>query len=265
MAKGNDGNYLQHSLEVSAALHLAALTTERCLNVALTHGMGPYEPCGNVPNGQTRRLLDDSLSAARTPPTNGEPVIVDAYRRTNASRANYPNTGELLAATIGRDHLVGAITETTTAKYAQLMDKWQDSRVLPVNASWRQEVAQGGALQRAPVHPWLFSMDPMTYREDGPEDDDKIYRADRDRISNVLSQYVSTDMPGVATLFVFAVRPNERPLFWSFADDVATDTGMTINAFWLTHQGGNRNLAAVLSSKIEVRTDWLPPRLNVGR
>lgn len=265
MAKGNDGNYLQHSLEVSAAIHLGALGTERCLNVALTHGMSPYEPCGNVPNGQTRRLLDDALAAAQNPRIDGESVIVDAYRRTDASRARYPNTGELLAAMVGRDRLVGAITEVQTEKHAELMDVWQYSRVRPVNASWRQEVAEGGAFRQAPEHPWLFSMDPMTYCEDGYHDDDRIYRADRERIRNVLRQYLGSRLPGIAMLFVFAVRPNDRPLFWAFADNVADDTGMMMNAFWLTHQGGNRNLAAVLSAGVELRTDWLPPGLNSGR
>ncbi len=227
--------------------------------------MRPFEGCGNIPNGQTRRLLDDALASAQEPPSNGESTIVDAYRRTSASRARYPNTGELLAEMIGRQRLAGSMTEVTPEKHAQLADAWMDSQVQTVNTSWREQAAQGGLFRVPPAHPWLFSMDPMTYRDDGFDDDDKIYRTDRERISNLLTDYVDTGLPGVATIFVFAVRPDARPLFWAFADDVANDSGMTVNSFWLTHQGGNRNLAAVLSSGTVLQTDWLPPRLNVGR
>lgn len=227
--------------------------------------MAPYEPCERVPKGQTRRLLEDALAAAQNPRIEGESVLVDAYRRTDASRARYPNTGELLAAMVGRDCLIGAITEVNAEKHANLMDVWQNSLVKPVNASWRKAIAEGGAFRHSPKHPWVFSMDPMTYCEDGYNDDDKLYRADRELVRNLLLQYLSSDLPGIAMLFVYAVRPNDRPLFWAFADDLADDTGMMMNAFWLTHQGGNRNLAAVLSSGLELRTHWLPPGFTVGK
>ena len=52
MAKGNDGNYLQHCVEVEAAVQLAQASADGRLHVALTHGMAPFEqidePKGNV-------------------------------------------------------------------------------------------------------------------------------------------------------------------------------------------------------------------------
>ncbi len=265
MAKGNDGNYFQHSLELSLALQLSNLHKDHRLNVALTHGMDPYEPCGDIPNGQARRLFDGALADAQrnNNPTNS--VLVEAYRRTGASREHYPNTGELLAAMIGRDRLAGTITEVNTKKHVALLNAWQNSRVRPVNSSWRREVSEGGAFWQAPEYPWLFSMDPMTYCNDGYRDDDRIYRADHSRISPLLRHYVATELPGVAILFVFAVQPDKRIPFWDFAEAVAKDTNMVMGTYWITHQGGNRNLAAVLSSRLELRTDLLPYGLNSGR
>lgn len=57
VAKGNDGNYLQHSIEVAIAWQLVTRIAGSRLHIALTHGMAPYEPCGSLPNGQTRALL----------------------------------------------------------------------------------------------------------------------------------------------------------------------------------------------------------------
>lgn len=79
LAKGNDGNYLQHSVEVAIALQLVAGTSGRRLHIALAHGMAPYEACGALPNGQARRLLQERLEAAQKPAALGEPSIVAAY------------------------------------------------------------------------------------------------------------------------------------------------------------------------------------------
>jgi hypothetical protein len=78
VAKGNDGNYLQHSVEVAVALHLSKLSTQGSLHIALTHGMAPFEPCGKLPNGQARRKLTEALQAAEHRETRGEAEIVAA-------------------------------------------------------------------------------------------------------------------------------------------------------------------------------------------
>src|SRR5262245_49614231 len=98
VAKGNDGNYLQHSIEVSLAWQLVSRTAGNQLYVALTHGMAPYEPCGAIPNGQTKSLLDDALRSAQGHRRDVEAPVVSAYRATQATLDRYPNTGELLAA-----------------------------------------------------------------------------------------------------------------------------------------------------------------------
>jgi hypothetical protein len=267
VAKGNDGNYLQHSVEVAAAVHLAARHPEGRLHVALAHGMEPFEPCGELPNGQARKLLHKALRAAQEVPKAGESSIVAAYRAANASLDHYPNTSELLRRVIGQDRLSGGITEVDATKYARLENAWAGSRVRPVRSSWRTQIGPGGVLTSpaALEAPWFFTMDPMTFRENGNVDDNNLYRADLPRVSSAMSSFVASGKSGVAALFVYAVKPEVQPQFWTFVDDLAGQTGTTVASCWLTHQGGNRNLAALVCSAFVLPPNWLPYGLNAGR
>lgn len=267
MAKGNDGNYLQHSVEVAVGLHLAHAFGYRMLHVALTHGMKPFELCDAPPPGQAKYQLYNALKAARKPETRNEPRIIAAYRSTRASLQHYPNSAELLAAVIGRDRLSGGITERDPLKYAELRAAWVGTSVEPINASWRDEASpQGVHWSPASLRvPWLFSADPMTYRENGELDDDKLYRADLPRLAAVLDGYARQQVAGIATIFVYAVKPQVRPQFWDFADDLGAETGATIESSWIAHQGGNRNLAAVLCFRCTLPSNWPPPGVHRGR
>ncbi len=267
MAKGNDGNYFQHSVEIAIALQLTKLSMQGALHLALTHGMAPFEPCDGLPNGQSRGLLQKALQDAQNSPTCGEPPIVTAYRATKASLQSYPNTGELLAAMIGRGRLSGGITEVDAQKYAKLVEIWSGSGVTPVNSSWRREVRAGGGLScpATPRAPWLFAADPMTFREDGYADDDKLYREDLSRVSTALKGFIASGEPGAAALFVYAVRPNVRSQFWAFADDLSSNSGKPVVSCWVTHQGGNRNLVALICSGIVLPECWPPYGVHPGR
>ena len=100
MAKGNDGNFLQHSVEVAAAKRLAA-ENPCALHIAITHGMAPFECLeiqlnDKVP-GLVKHRLETALGlASQDDPQKDEPLIVTAYRETQASCAHYPNSAELL-------------------------------------------------------------------------------------------------------------------------------------------------------------------------
>ncbi len=267
MAKGNDGNYLQHSIEVAAALQLVAGCSERRLHIALCHGMAPRETCGEPPAGQARRLLLAALKAAQESAVASEPPIVTAYRAANATLESYPNTGELLAAVIGRDRLSGGITETDPCKQPELLKAWAGTEVTVVNSSWRAQVCEGGVLAcpGSLRSPWLFSADPMTFHEEGYADDCQLYRADLCCLSKVLKGFVASGQPGFAALFVYAVKPDVRPKFWEFIDDLATVSGSVVMPSWIVHQGGNANLAALLGSPLLPRPNWLPLGVNYGR
>jgi hypothetical protein len=267
VAKGNDGNYFQHSVEVAVALHLTKLSTHGSLHLALTHGMAPFEPCDTPSNGQSKDRLRKTLRDAQNPRSDGEPLIVTAYRATQASLDHYPNTGELLAAMVGRDRLSGGITERDKKKHAKLVERWSGSGVTPAKSSWRSDVCHGGVLScPAMLHmPWLFAADPMTFREDGYADDDKLYQEDISRLSAALKGFVASGEPGAALLFVYAVRPKVRPQFWAFADGLSDNSGIPTVSCWMPHQGGNRNLAAVLCSGFVLPERWLPDGIRAGR
>jgi hypothetical protein len=85
VAKGNDGNYLQHSIEVAVALRLAATDPARRLHVALAHGMAPFETCDNPPAGQSRSLLERALPDHAQPRAAAQPIGIAAGR--SASQA----------------------------------------------------------------------------------------------------------------------------------------------------------------------------------
>ena len=265
MAKGNNGNYLQHSLEVGIARFLLQLGGGR-IHLALCHGMAPWEPCDEPRRGQSRLLLLEALAQAQQPAQPGEPTIIEAYRATNASLAHYPNTAELIASISRRDRISGGIAETDPAKHAALAAAWHRWDLVPVNASWRSQLAPGGTL--APPasldRPWLFSMDPMTFGRVDGQDDDRLYEADRSRISKVLRLYASQGVAGVATIFVYAMQPEIRHRFYEFAHHISEEARTPLQTFWVPHQGGNWNVAAVLLSRIALPTSWLPPGVNEG-
>jgi len=235
--------------------------------VVLTHGMAPFERCGNLPRGQARSKLQGALRAAQCVPDPHESSIVSAYRATNACLEHYPNTSELLRRVIGEERLSGAITETDLENYRQLREAWMGSRVRIVNASWRSELDPGGALACPPGldAPWLFSMDPMTYRPDGHSDDRNLHSADFERISAAVSSFQASGNPGVAALFVYAVKPDVRPKFWDFVDEISERSGTCVESCWLTHQGGNRNLAGLLLSSFVLPPGWAPDGVNERR
>lgn len=267
MAKGNDGNYLQHSVEIASAVRLTETDPEGRLHIALTHGMSPWEPFEKSRSRSAYRHLEGALHAATLRPKSDEAAIVTAYRKTNASKKHYPNSAELLRSTIGTEKLSGGITEVDCAKYKQLADAWSGSLVVPVHSSWRHQVEQGGELE-CPDNlqiPWLFTMDPMTYSEKGGTDDDKLYRVDIDLLAGALTRYVQSGKPGIVALFVYAVMAPNQGLFWEFVDELAERVGATTHSYWLPHLGGNHNLAGLLYSGIELLSDFKPSGLNEGR
>ena len=103
MAKSNDGNYLQHSIETEAAVRLAQMDSEGRLHIALAHGMAPCEPFETPKPGQARKLLKEALkeSVEQRREECDERPVVTAYRKTQASEKHYPNSAELFRTIIG--------------------------------------------------------------------------------------------------------------------------------------------------------------------
>ena len=241
------------------------------LHIALTHGMEPFEPFDasfeqSTP-GLCRQLLQDRLTESKKLPQCNASAIVKAYWKTDANEEHYPNSAELLRAIIGADKLSGGITEINRMKYQLLAKAWCCSNVKPACSSWREEIRPGGVLS-CPDDlqvPWLFSMDPMTFKCQGEEDDEYLYRSDLDLLSNMLDRYVKNEKPGVASIFVYNVKPAVQVKFWEFVDTLAIRIGANTCCFWLNHRGGNQNLAGVFYSGFKFPYKFESLGLNMRR
>src|ERR1700686_4411772 len=98
MAKGNDGNLLQHSVECALAHTLC--DSKSGLHLVCTHAMAPYEAFEQQRWG-AHRLIDQALKIARNPQARDEPPVVGAYRDTNANGNRSPNSADLIPAIMG--------------------------------------------------------------------------------------------------------------------------------------------------------------------
>lgn len=258
MAKGNDGNYLQHCIEVEAAVRLAEMDPAGRLHIALTHGMRPFEPFEEQKTGTCRELLLRKLADANNKPQAEEPAVVKAYWETGASKTRYPNSAELLRVIIGTENLSGGITELCSRKHKSLSSAWVNTNVKAACASWRNEIHSDGILACPDdlQTPWLFSMDPMTYSEHGRKKEN-LNRSDMDILSDVLGRYFSSGNPGFAAMFVYNVSKHNQIKFLKFVRDMK---GCVVNnlsghfevntsCFLLPHnENGRRNLAGLIHS-----------------
>jgi hypothetical protein len=104
----------------------------------------------------------------------------------------------------------------------------------------------------------------MTYVEDRLGDDYDLHRNDLPALAAALQCYVRSGQPGSATIFVYAVEADVRALFWEFVDDLARATGLCVAAGWVAHYRDKRNVAAILSTGVELDQS-LPTGIHSGR
>lgn len=267
MAKGNDGNLLQHWVEAALAARLCAVSEDGPLHLALTHGMEPFEhfDARTTGIGGFRRLDAWLTAAAIEPLPSGSPTVVIAYRRCRASADHYPNSAEVLAAVLGRPRLRGVITECDSEKFNVLAAAWSDGLVHAVHGSWRNCLTQ----HSCPANldgPWLFSMDPMTFLRNPDRlpapDDANLRPSDLAMVVPVLLSYFASGRPGAASIFCFSLR--KKPGFNSyefFKSEIASLAGRL-----KCHYGfcevplANPHVGAILSMDesliAEVVTEW---------
>jgi hypothetical protein len=122
--------------------------------------MGPYEAFEHRrKNPGAFKKLDAWLAVARdVTREKDQPAATGAYRLTQAGSHHYPNSGEILAALLGRSNLSGQICEPDRAKCGALERAWQGSRVTILAGSWRGHLGSLCCPSNLSV-PWLFSMD----------------------------------------------------------------------------------------------------------
>src|SRR5437899_2313368 len=108
MAKGNDGNLLQHAVELGLGDILSRERSGCRLHLVHTHAMAPYEAFGED-RGGLRGALDAVLDRGRGSAIGSDPVLVRAYRACSANDQHFPNTAEVLAAILHREALSGVL------------------------------------------------------------------------------------------------------------------------------------------------------------
>lgn len=270
MAKGNDGNYLQHCIEVEVAKHLSKTDSDGRLHVALTHGMAPYEMLDEPKGSIQKSLLYEALDKASQDFQSDESLLVSAYRNSKASTGHYPNSAELLRAIIGQDKLSGVITERNRIKYKRLTRAWVGSNIRVVNSSWRRQLCIGGIFD-CPENlqvPWLFSMDPMTYKENGNGDDENLHHSDIERLKSSLSKYFGSGLPGIACFFVYNMSMSGRDRqrkFWDFIDELANSLDAGTSAFWVPHKGVRANLAGLIHTEEQLTFQNLQHGIQIDK
>lgn len=251
MAKGNDGNLLQHQIETGLAMRLVGMGDGR-LHLALTHGMAPFEACEAPRNGVRHGRLDDVLGAAHLGAPENLAPLSRAYRFCDASRRRYPNSGELVASLIGRENLQGCIAEVDDRKSRELSAAWAGTSVRIAHASWRAEAGPRGGL-RCPHgldRPWLFSMDPLSWKDDllSDADDAQLRYDDMKLVETVLEEYVASGRPGAVSIFVYKVPAGEQAPFWLAMAGLARSLGVRARAYTGPYDVAHRNLAAVFAA-----------------
>lgn len=209
MAKGNDGNLLQHSVECAVARHL--LRQERGLHLVSTHAMAPFEEFLGSRLGGSFKRLDGAIGTAQQGETRDEPPVIGAYRKTHASPLHYPNSAELIGTLVPSARFSGVLVDADEQKVELLRSRWLGSDVQVHEGSWRApstlaRLAAPGRLDR----PWLFSMDPMTFVGVG-RDDDQLHEGDVDRLLAPISSYLNSGQPGAALIFCYSLRRNLEP------------------------------------------------------
>jgi hypothetical protein len=206
LAKGNDGNLLQHAVECAMAEHLLHLTGQ--LHIVLTHSMSPYEEF-EQPRHAAHGLIDRALQMAQQPQASDEPPVVNAYRKTEADETQYPNSAELMAALAEPRQLSGTLVELDRHKFQLLRARWGEAGVQLIHNSWRIPLRHGHlSCPIAIDRPWLFSMDPMTFVSAGRQDDDCLHELDLHRLFATVEGYLRSGQRGAILIFCYSLRRN---------------------------------------------------------
>ena len=250
MAKGNDGNLLQHGIELAAISAIDRLP----IFLTCTHSMAPRESCDDP---QRDRRLRHWLSADVDTPS-----VAHAYRNTDASLDAYPNTAELIASLVGDANLRGDLFEVCDDKIRALRARWNAHSVHVRGKSWRTGLAEIGA--PSTDEGWLFTMDPMTFVSDNPNagDDNNLRPNDVDLLIQFFRRFGNFGKRWVISIFCFELRRgpgvNRYQLFLDEMERFRLALGLHKETHEVSY--GNPHVASVFSSSTElldrIREEW---------
>lgn len=258
MAKGNNGNLLQHAVEAQIAHELMRAQPDR-FHVVITHSMAPTEPfemraTGAAPNAR----LTAAIQQASTTAPSSAPAVMRAYRALGASAAAYPNSARILREVVGADRLCGVLAEVDAGKAAALRADWACSRVHVFEGSWRAMLAeQAQTPQHSGSWAWLLSMDPTTWVSDQDQDDEKLRGADLALVRPMARGLMASGAPGAVSIFCYELvsetAPRNYGAFRNAVDGLASalgaDLGVPVHHRFIevASRGANRHVAGVIS------------------
>lgn len=218
MARGNDGNLMQHAIEAELVTSLA---TGQGMYLLTTHSMAPFEPFD--PRGEDQdknrwKRFDYWWKRALSDPQADDPNILKAYRLTRQRQPElYPNTAEVAAELIGRGTLCGNLIEVDGPKCNALHAAWAKNSLTVHEGSWRAELR--AAVPDCLECPWLFSLDPMTYVATYNRDDNQFHPADFEALAGALDKLCATKQPGAMVLFCYSMWPDAQRDFRAAAEN----------------------------------------------
>lgn len=221
MARGNDGNLMQHAIEAKLIVELGA---DCGLHLITTHSMAPFEPLNPraEENARQRARFDYWWALALDEQQVGEPCVLGAYRATRRWIPDmYPNTAEIAAELLGRDRLQGKLIEVLPEKCRQLTEAWAGTDVTTLEGSWRARI--GDALPEDLDRPWVLSLDPMTYVAEHERDDNQFHPNDFAPLTRAMESLCATKQPGAMALFCYSMMPNVQNAFRDAAADALAD------------------------------------------
>jgi len=235
VAKGNNGNLLQHFVESELAVTLTDGMLEKRFYTVFTHGMAPFEPCEPLAPEEPpelRNLLKalPTLDASWAEES-GIPVL-KAYKRLQATEEHFPNSAEVVASVLGdKSILRGEICEQKAEFAEQLQQMWDMSTVNVRKGSWRDAVRHISAPDGQDA-PWIFSMDPYRFKEReflDIQDDGYLDQHDLITLKPVVSGHFNTGARGVACIFSYQMQPEEALAFENSVHELCKMLGEEVN------------------------------------
>ncbi|KKN10803.1 hypothetical protein LCGC14_1032870 [marine sediment metagenome] len=249
MARGNDGNLMQHAIE---AMLISQLANGRGLYLLATHSMAPFEPLNARAdeNAQRRARFDHWWDRAQGEQEVGEPSVLHAYRGTRRRVPElYPNTAEIAAELVGRENLQGSLIEVCPAKCRQLEQAWAGAEVTILEGSWRCKLMD--SLPQALERPWLLSLDPMIYVAEHNRDDDQFHPDDFGLLAAALETLCATQRPGAMVLSCYSMIPSVQDAFRMATGEIVADleqNDMLHLRFAHVAFGGSAHVAAIAAT-----------------
>jgi hypothetical protein len=223
MARGNNGNLLQHAVECEVVRSaLADFANKNALHLFTTHSMRPFEDLEAKKGSSETKLFNMWLDAAigadhniRRVDTSSFPAILDGYRGTSATYVHYPNTAELAASFVERARISGVLCEADPQLFNDLSNRWHGSKVRVRSGDWRSNVSSLTAFEI--LAPWLFSLDPMSYSiaPHGASLSNDFHESDFELINPIVDGLLKSVHPGAMCLFCYSLVKEDEERFRS--------------------------------------------------